>query len=483
MAVYTLDDLEQLDVPQKTSDYYAQGSRMEFTVYQPSQSEEKAVTQPVQSVKKKKSWLIWLLVAALVMVIIAQPIVFSLLNDGKGIAGTEINQFGELIIHYSDGSMDNLGVVVGKDGMDGADGMDGSNSTGDIVQNPGNIALATSTGLRSSVSIFCGFGGKSLAGQTYYSAGSGVIYKINKTRGDAFIITNYHVVFDPDTKTNSGISQDISVYLYGSEVQGMEIPARYVGGSQNYDIAILRIENSELLRESSACAITPGNSDLVQVGSTAIAIGNPEGMGISASSGVISVDSEYIDMTAADGRTAVSYRVMRMDTAVNSGNSGGGLFDDQGRLIGIVNAKIMTDDVENIGYALPSTTVFAVADNIIDYCDGTNCKNVMRPILGVTVVTKSSSGVYNPQNGSMLIFETVEVMEVSANQIGSVFQVGDVFRSITLHGQTTQITRQHQVIDTMITARVGDEVTFEVMRGGKVVTLKITVTEECLTVS
>ena len=69
------------------------------------------------------------------------------------------------------------------------------------------------------------------------------------------------------------------------------------------------------------------------VGDSAIAIGNAQGYGVSASCGIVSVDSEYITMTAADGRTSVSFRVFRVDTAVNSGNSGGGLFDGQCRLI------------------------------------------------------------------------------------------------------------------------------------------------------
>ena len=97
------------------------------------------------------------------------------------------------------------------------------------------------------------------------------------------------------------------------------------------------------------------------VGSSAIAIGNAQGLGISSTSGVVSVDSEYITMTAADGKTAVAFRVMRVDTAINSGNSGGGMYDDNGNLIGIVNAKIVYDGVENIGYAIPSNGAVSVA--------------------------------------------------------------------------------------------------------------------------
>ena len=81
-------------------------------------------------------------------------------------------------------------------------------------------------------------------------------------------------------------------------------------------------------------------------------------------------------MTAADNRTEVSFRVMRVDAPVNSGNSGGGLFDGQGKLIGIVNAKIVDEGVENIGYAIPSNVAVSIANNIIDYCYRTDTERV-----------------------------------------------------------------------------------------------------------
>ena len=69
-------------------------------------------------------------------------------------------------------------------------------------------------------------------------------------------------------------------------------------------------------------------------------------------------------MTAANGRTEASFRVMRVDTAVNWGNIGGGLFDSDGNLIGIVNAKIVDESVENIGYAIPYNIAVSIAENI-----------------------------------------------------------------------------------------------------------------------
>ncbi len=460
MSVYDLNDMNNWPAPQQP-----------------------AAPAPMPEPKKKRPVGLWVVILLLLAALVAEPFVFlALQEEPRGIESAKVNGNGELILTYSDGSRENLGTVVGQDGQDGLDGSDGQDGL------PGtgggaDVAVAATVGLRSSVSIYCTFVKEGRLGQTseYYSAGSGVIYRMNKESGDAFIITNYHVVFDGESRTENGIAETIECYLYGSHLSGMEIPATYVGGSQNYDIAVLRVEGSEVLKNSAACAVTVRNSDEVRVGSTAIAIGNPEGEGTSVSVGVISVDSEHITMNAADGISTVDFRVMRVDTAVNSGNSGGGLFDESGRLIGIVNAKIMDEQVENIGYALPSTTVTAVADNIIDFCYGTDCETVMRPIMGITVLTTASAAEYDPASGSLSIRETVEVYEVTPGLIGEAFRIGDVFVSATLRGETLTITRQHQVIDLMITARPGDTVTFVVIRDGVEMTVEVTLTQECLT--
>ena len=209
----------------------------------------------------------------------------------------------------------------------------------------------------------------------------------------AFVITNYHVVYDSDSDTDNHVSDQIYLYLYGMEDEAYAIPATYVGGSANYDIAVLRVEQSEVLKSAvdsgSAAAVTVGDSDVVLPGETAIAIGNPSATGLSGLSvtrGIVSVDSEYITMTAADDSGEVSFRVIRIDAPVNSGNSGGGLYNDAGELIGIVNAKINSVELESIGYAIPSNVARAIADNIIDYCYGADCETVMRGMLGTTFI-------------------------------------------------------------------------------------------------
>ena len=402
-------------------------------------------------------------------------------SEAVSVVGAQINDDGELILVYSDGSVHNLGLVVGKDGEDGKDGADGADGTDGkdgedgkdgangssgsgsiVITGEGSTIPAASTkGLRSAVSIVCNFTRKVSSGwpnygtrtEEYSAGGSGVIYQLDKGAGDAFIITNYHVVYDSDSLTANGISDDISVFVYGSEKEAQAIPATYVGGSLYYDIAVLRVDDSEIIRQSDVVEVEIANSDNVIVGGNAIAVGNAKGYGISVSVGVVSVDSEYITMAAADGVTIVTFRVMRVDTAINSGNSGGGLYDESGKLLGIVNAKIVDDGVENIGYAIPSNIAIAVADNIIDHCYETDVECVQRALLGVSVTTSDSRAVYDAENGRFVIEETVSVYEVTKGSlVDGVLEAGDIFVSASIGDSTVMITRQHHMIDMMINA-------------------------------
>ncbi len=365
--------------------------------------------------------------------------------------------------------------------------------TGD---NTNSITYATAKGLRSAVSIYCTFertsSGNSFynprpSTQTYYTTGSGVIYQIDAS-GNAFIVTNHHVVYDSSSNTENGISHKIYIYLYGLENEGFAIPATYVGGSANYDLAVLRVDASEVLREAyesgAAEAVSISDSDKVYPGQTTIAIGNPSAEelgGISVTSGIVSVDSEYITMTGGTGNSEVSFRVIRTDAPVNSGNSGGGMYNDQGELIGIVNAKISSSDIENIGYALPSNVVRAIADNIIDYCYGKDCESVMRGLLGITVEVSDYDTYLDTQSGLIVRTEEITVHEVNKGGLGeSILKAGDVVKSITIGKNTITVTRQHHLIDAMLDVRVGDTVSLVIIRDGTETTVSTTITEASL---
>ena len=179
-----------------------------------------------------------------------------------------------------------------------------------------------------------------------WGAGAGVIYKFDKTTGNAYIITNYHVCFSADANAEDGIGTRFTTYIYGGEsidlndlmylqyynsnckeyaslfdeydAQGKPIidygygaiEAEYVGGSEQYDIAVLKVTNSDILKNSDCLPAETYNSDEVSAGSTAIAIGNPDASGIAVTDGVVSVDSEYISVQISD--TAVTLREFRI---------------------------------------------------------------------------------------------------------------------------------------------------------------------------
>lgn len=412
------------------------------------------------------------------------------LLSSRSIKNTTINSKGELIVYYTDGTYQNLGQVVGEDGKDGNDGLNGATGATGATGKPGldgkdgkdgvdgtdgvitivggdeSIALATSKGLRSAVSIICKFT-NATTGQNYASAGAGVIVDFDKTTGSAYVITNYHVVYDHRASTNDKISDEISVYIYGAEYENTAVAATYLGGTMYYDLAVLEISDSDVLKNSDVTAASFRSSSEIVVGEDAIAIGNPNGEGISATCGIISKDSEYIEMLGADNQTAVEYRVMRVDTAVNSGNSGGGLFDKNGNLIGIVNAKYNDTEVENIGYAIPSDIVNAVYNNIIYHCDGINCTTLQRTLLGITVSTNDSAGVFDPDTGYMHIQETIIVGEVNVTSPALFdLQQNDVIKTITIGEYSKTVTRLFHLIDTMLNAKIGDTITLVIERNG-----------------
>ncbi len=365
----------------------------------------------------------------------------------------------------------------------------GNSSTGGNLQNnivieggdAVDVSFAATAGIRSVVSVYASYQGNVL--QTGTAAGSGVIYQLSED-GSAFIITNYHVVYI-DREGSSAISNDIKVFLYGMDTVEYAIPATYVGGSANYDLAILRVEKSDVLKGAIARgavrAATIADSDSVLVGQTAIAVGNPEASGISVTTGVVSVNSEYITMNAIAGTGKIEMRVMRVDTAVNEGNSGGGLFNAKGELVGIVNAKIIDSSVENIGYAIPSNVARAVADNIIRNCYRTTCKTMMRPLLGITVVVAGISTHFDEEHAVLVKTEQIRVQEVTQGGLGgTVLKVDDVIRAVTVGDKTVTVTRMHHVIDSLLAGGAGDTVKIAITRGGVQQEVTLTLTQACL---
>lgn len=428
-------------------------------------------------------------------------------NGVREIESAYINDLGELILAYSDGTEDNLGRVVGEDGKDGAAGKDGADgadgrdgekgekgdtgadgSDGAVIidSSLSDITYAASRGLRSAVSVYAGF--RAANGKDYSAVGAGVIYELDKAAGDAYVITNYHVVYNSLGVNDIGddnISDNIRVYLYGNEYSENRIPATYIGGSRFYDIAILKISGNQTLANSDATAVTLADSNKAILGESVIAVGNPEGESLSVNSGIISLDSAEIMLTPADDKSAVEVRVMRMDCAVNHGNSGGGLFNRLGELIGIVCARSADSEVVGFGYAVPSAAVKSIADNVIHYYEaGYSITDLKRASLGITLEATSSTGAYNAEDGIIRVIERVAVSEidVSGAAYAAGIRGGDEILSVTLGENKTEIQRHFMPSDIMLAAVVGDTVKLEYQRGEEIYTVTIVITAEMVSV-
>ena len=344
----------------------------------------------------------------------------------------------------------------------------------------------SSRAILSVVSVYSTFeisyGYPSYSTESSVARGSGVIYKLNRENGNAYIITNYHVVYSTGTTSSDGISKDIRLFLYGQEADQYAIPATYVGGSMTQDIAVLKVEGSEVLKRSQALPATLADSDNVSVLDTVFAIGNPEGLGISATNGIISVESEPLAMIGADGKTSIQPRVMRISAAVNDGNSGGGLFNTKGELIGIVNAKRNGSYIDNIAYAIPSNVATRLADNIILYCNGSTDTVAKKAMIGIVMQANVMGVVIDSESGKVIRAEIVEIKEISSTcKTPESFAIGDKINSITLDGVTKTVTRIHHVVDFMLLARVGSVVTLNITRGAETFDVTITVTEDMFT--
>lgn len=167
------------------------------------------------------------------------------------------------------------------------------------------------------------------------SAGSGVIYS-----SDGYIITNEHIV------SNNKITVTLR--------NGTSYSATLIGSDSNNDIALLKINANNL------SAVTFGDSSSIEVGEETTVIGNPLGeLGGTVTDGVVSAINRPVEI---DGR---QMSLIQTSAEINSGNSGGGVFRRTGELIGIVIAKSSGNDIEGLGFAIPSNTVKTVVKNLL----------------------------------------------------------------------------------------------------------------------
>ena len=270
-------------------------------------------------------------------------------------------------------------------------------------------------------------------------AGSGVVIS-----SDGYIVTNNHVI--------SGAST-IKVRL----ANGTEYSATLVGTDSKTDIAVLKVDASDL-----SPAIL-GDSDGLQVGEFALAIGNPLGsLGGTVTDGIISALNRDITI---NGETM---NLLQTNAAVNPGNSGGGLFNKRGELIGIVNAKSSGTDVEGLGFAVPVNTVKSVVEDLMSkgYVSG-------RPAFGITVIDVSTADRAMMYGVSRLgVYVNSVNSGTDAEKQG--LQAGDYLVSI----DGTAVSSTSDVSTVLSNHQVGDEVEVQIIRDNKTLNLKIKLIEK-----
>jgi len=351
------------------------------------------------------------------------------------------------------------------------------------LQQTTSLRATINRSLMSGVSIITTFDEYvrgSARSASYY--GSGVILDIDRQSGDMIVVTNCHVVYSVDARislsgalnADNGFAKSVNLWLYGSEfIESNAIEAQIIGASKNYDIAVLKVSGNDLVKNSQAVAAQWCGGEESFVGETVYAVGNADGKKLSSSVGYISKDSEEVsvNMGSSTKSEVYTYRVLRTDTAINGGNSGGGLFNKYGELVGIVNAKTVSEKIDNMGYALPASTCKRVVERLIADADGNYGLEVASAGFNYEATDSYTTGLN--ASGIAEIKDVVTVTKVSVfSEAYKKLEVGDVIKSVAISRngkiiQEIEIERLHNLTDAFLSVKAGDGVTFRVERNGE----------------
>lgn len=283
--------------------------------------------------------------------------------------------------------------------------------------------------------------------QNMSDKGSGVITAIDKQAGSATIVTCEHVV--------SGNQDSIFILLSDSY---KPIKASYIGGIKEKDIAVLKIVDSDEIRSSSAMACTVADSMYIAQGNQVLAVGNPMATGFDTTAGIIRKTQTLLMVN----NTGLE-RVIATDVPINSGNSGGGLFNSKGELIGIVNAKVEDVSIDNYTYAIPSNLAISIA-NSIEKNEG----EALKASLGLKFYTSEIGRETQIIEGNTIYKDTVVVQElVSGSDAAKAgIQNNDIVLSFTYHDSVTvDMLTAYSFEDHAYNIGVGDKVVFKLLRG------------------
>ena len=278
--------------------------------------------------------------------------------------------------------------------------------------------------------------------QVESGAGSGVIIS-----SDGYILTCAHVV--------SGASQ-ITVTIGDTDYT-----ATVVGEDDTSDVAVLKIDATGLT------PATVGDSDSLSVGDSVLAVGNPLGeLGGTVTSGIVSALNRSVTIQGTSSTNTMS--LIQMDASVSPGNSGGGLFNMNGELIGLVNAKSSSSDAEGLGFAIPINDAIQVAQDLLEngYVSG-------RPYMGITYIAVTDAQTAAQLNVNAYGVYVVDVVQGGpADKAG--LKAGD--RIVSVDG--TEIAQKDDLGTLMQQHTAGDTLSITVARDGQMQTVSLTLGEK-----
>lgn len=286
------------------------------------------------------------------------------------------------------------------------------------------------------------------------SEGSGVIYK--NENGYAYIVTNYHVIAK---------SQELEVLL----ADGTREKAELVGSDQWTDLAVIRIANTNVSTVAEFA-----NSDEVEVGQTAIAIGSPLGseFATSVTQGIVSATNRAVATDVdGDGQEDWVVTAIQTDAAINPGNSGGALINSAGQVIGINSMKISKSSVEGMGFAIPSNEVVSIIKQLEE-----NGK-ITRPALGISMVnlTSVNTRVIQQMNLPAEVKSGVVIAEVDSK--GSAKAAGLQAYDVIVEMDGQKIEGIQNLRKVLYSHKVGDKMEVTYYRNGQKQTTTISLTE------
>ena len=278
--------------------------------------------------------------------------------------------------------------------------------------------------------------------QVESGAGSGVIIS-----SDGYILTCAHVVDGASTITVTIGDKDYTATLVGEDTTS--------------DIAVIKIDADGLT------PATVGNSDSLKVGQSVMAVGNPLGeLGGTVTGGMISALNRSVTIQGSSSVNTMS--LIQMDASVSPGNSGGGLFNMNGELVGIVNAKSSSSDAEGLGFAIPINDAIKVAQELLEngYVTG-------RPYLGITYLAVTDAQTASQLGVNAYGVYVVEVVKGGpAEKAG--LQAGD--RIVSVDG--TEIASKDDLGTLMQKHAAGDTLSITIAREGQMQTVNVTLGEK-----